>query len=199
MPGSALAYNANQITNLHGLFWGNLAIPGAAARLTIHTDGTPESVANPSAKHFGHTTEGWEMTAATTVEEQFVDEQAAAIDSVVNELSVALAANMAQTQDISGLLQYLASGFGTYATGAGFEEIRLGITNLTYMSVALIAPTKNDTTKFLVYNLYRSKNDSGLANQIRRKGLGNNPVAFKGFAITSRAITDTVGAFWKQI
>jgi hypothetical protein len=51
----------------------------------------------------------------------------------------------------------------------------------------------------MVYNLYKSKNDSGLANQIRRRGLGNNPVSFRGYAITSRAATDTVGNYWKQI
>lgn len=199
MAGSSLNFNTNQITNQYGWFWGNLAIPGASARLSLFTDGTPDASANPNAKHFGHTTEGWEMTAAAQVEEQSVDEQVAAIDSIISQLNVGLAANLAQTQDISGLLQYLASGFGTYATGSGFEEIRLGITGLSYMSVALITPTKNDATKFLIYNLYRSKNDSGLANQIKRKGLGNNPVAFKGFAITSRAATDTVGNFWKQI
>lgn len=199
MPGTALSFDAAKISNTYGWFWGNLAIPGAAARITLHTDGTPESVANPSAKHFGHTTEGWEVTAAVSTEDINVDEQVAAVDTTISNLAVALAANLVQTQDISGLLQYLASGFGTYATGAGFEEIRLGITSLSYMSTALITPTKADATKFLVYNLYRSKNDSGLANQIKRKGMGNNPVAFRAFAITSRVATDTTGNFWKSI
>jgi hypothetical protein len=200
MAGSSLAFDATKISNAYGWFWGNLAIPGAAARITLHTDGTPESVANPSAKHFGHTTAGWEVTAQASTEDIEVDEQVAAIDTVISNLAIALAADLVQTQDVSGLLQYLASGFGTYATGSGFEEIRLGITTLSYMSVALITPTKADATKFLVYNLYRSKNDTGLANQIRRKGgMGTNPVAFRGFAITSRVATDTTGNFWKSI
>lgn len=199
MAGSAYNFSATQITNQFGWFWIGLAIPGAGARITLHTDGTPESVANPSAKHLGHTTEGWEMTATTTTEDQFLDEQAAAVDSVINEAAIALAANLAQTQDISGVLQHLVSGFGTFGTAAGYEQIQLGITPLVYTPSALIFPTKADVTKFMIYNLYRSKNDSGLANQIRRRGLGNNPVSFKGYAITSRAATDTIGNFWKQI
>lgn len=199
MPGTSYNFNPLHLTNNFGWFWVGLATPGAGARITLHTDGTPESVANPSAKHLGHTTEGWDVTAATTVEDQFVDEQAAAVDSVVNQLTAALAANLAQTQDISGVLQHLVQGFGTYSTAASYEQITLGISTLVYTACALVTPTKNDATKFLVYNLYKSKNDTGLANQIRRKGLGNNPVSFKAYAITSRAAVDTTGNYWKQI
>lgn len=199
MPASPLNFNAAHITNNYGWFWVGLAIPGAGARATLFTDGTPDATANPSAKHLGHTTEGWEVTASTTTEEQSVDEQVAPVDTIISELTVALAANLAQTQDISGVLQHLVSGFGTYSTAAGYEQIQLGTTPLLYTSSALITPTKNDVTKFLVYHLYRSKNDSGIANQIRRRGLGNNPVSFRGYAVTSRAVTDTVGNFWKQI
>lgn len=199
MAGSTLNWNAAQITNQFGYFWIGLAIPGAGARITLHTDGTPESVANPNAKHLGHTSEGWEMTAAASTEDMTVDEQVAPIDTSVSDLAVALAANLVQTQDISGVLQHLVSGFGTYATAAGYEEIRLGITTIVFTACALITPTKNDATKFLVYNLYKSKNDSGLANQVRRRALGNNPVAFRGYGITSRAATDTVGNVFKLI
>jgi hypothetical protein len=199
MPGTALSFDTTQLTNNYGWFWVGLAIPAGAARLTIHTDGTPESVANPTAVHLGHTTEGWEMTATASTEDQTVDEQVVPVDTVITEVPIALAANLAQTQDISGVLQHLVSGFGTYATAAGYEQITIGITPLTYTSSALIFPSKADVTKFVIYNLYRSKNDSGLANQIRRRGLGNNPVSFRGYAISSRASTDTTGNFWKQI
>ena len=199
MAGSVLHFDSTKITNAYGWFWVGLAIPGAAARITLHTDGTPESVANPSAKHLGHTTEGWEMTAAATSEDLVVDEQVAPIDTAVTALNVALAANLVQTTDVSGVLQYLAQGFGTYATAAGYEQMQLGITPITFTAVALIFPTKADATKFVVYNLYKSKNDSGLANQVRRRVMGNNPVAFRGYGITSRAATDTTGNLWQQI
>lgn len=202
MPASTLNYTPTLLTNagIFGAFWVGLAIPGAGARITLFTDGTPDSTANPSAKHLGHTTEGWEMTATAGTEDQNVDETVAPVDTVITDLSVALAANLAQTQDVTGVLQHLVSGFGTYGTAAGYEQIQLGTpASIIYTPSALIFPTKADATKFMIYNLYKSKNDSGLANQIRRKGLGNNPVSFKGFAITSRALTDQLGNFWKMI
>lgn len=199
MPASPLNFNAAKVTNGYGWFWIGLAIPGAGSRITLFTDGTPDATANPSAKHLGHTTEGWEMSATASTEDLNVDEQVAAIDTSITELVVALAANLAQTQDISGTLQHLVSGFGTYGTAAGYEQIQGGITTITYTASALITPTKNDPTKFLIYNLYKSKNDSGLANQVRRRGLGSNPVSFRGYAITSRAATDTTFNFWAQI
>lgn len=199
MAGSTLNFTTTKITNQYGWFWVGLAIPGAGSRITLHTDGTPESVANPSAKHLGHTTEGWEVRAVVSTENQTFDELVIPVDSVINDLDAALAANLGQTQDVSGVLQHLVSGFGTYGTAAGYEQIQLGTTALVYTASALITPSKADATKFMVYNLYRSKNDSGLANQVRRRGLGNNPVVFKGYGISSRAATDTVGNYWLQI
>lgn len=201
MPGTALNYSTTLLTNagIIAQFWYGLAIPGAGARLTLHTDGTPESVANPTAKHLGHTTEGWEFSAKAETEDQSVDELVTPVDTILTNLNVAIAANLAQTQDFS-VLQLLASGFGTFGTAAGYEQIQMGTpSGLVYASVALIIPTKADVTKFQIYNLYRSKNDSGIANQIKRKGMGNNPVSFRGFAISSRAATDQVGNVWKQI
>ena len=199
MPASSLNFSTTKITNQYGWFWVGLAIPGAGARITLFTDGTPDSIANPTAKHVGHTDVGWEMKAAVSATDQAVDELLVPIDSVVDTLDVALSANLVQTQDVSGVLQHLVSGFGTYGTAAGYEQIQLGITSRVYTASALIFPSKNDATKYMVYNLYRSLNDSGLANQIKRRGLGNNPVAFKGYGITSRAATDQVGNFWLQI
>jgi len=199
MAGTALNFDATKISSGYGWFWVGLATPGAGSRISLFTDGTPDATANPSAKHLGHTTDGWEMTAKKTAEDLTLDEVVVPIDTVVTALDVGLAANLAQTQDVTGVLQHLVSGFGTYSTAAGYEQITLGITTIAYLGVALIFPTKADAAKFMIYNLYRAVNDSGLANQIKRKGLGNNPVAFKGYGITSRAAVDQCGAFWKQI
>lgn len=202
MAGTATNYTATLLTNagIFAAFWVGLATPGAGSRISLFTDGTPDATANPSAKHLGHTTEGWEMSAKADTEDQSVDEVVSPVDTIISNLTVALAANMAQTQDVTGVLQHLISGFGTYGTAAGYEQVQLGTpSSLIYTACALIFPTKADPTKFMIYNLYRSKNDAGLANQIKRKGMGNNPVSFRGYAITSRTATDQVGNFWKQI
>ena|SRR5688572_32841627 len=199
MAGSTLNFDANKITLNYGWFWWDVAVPSAGARITLHTDLTPESVANPNAKHLGHTEEGWNFEAKADREDSFADEQAAPIDTAITQLQASLTASLIQTQDISGTLRYLTQGFGSYSTAAGYEQITGGIIPIVYGAVALIAPTKTDPTKAIIYNLYKSLNDSGLANQVRRKTKGNNPVAFRGFAITSRAAADQVFNVWKQI
>lgn len=199
MPASPLHFDSTLLTLTYGWFWFDVAVPAGGARLTLFTDLTPDATANPNAKHLGHTDEGWEMTAQASREGQTVDESAAEVDTAISGLEVGLAANLVQTQDISGTLRHLAQGFGSYSTAAGYEQITLGIIPIVFSSVALIFPQRADVTKAMVYQLYKSLNDSGLANQIRRKTKGNNPVAFKGFAVTSRAATDQVGNLWKQI
>lgn len=200
MAGSTLNFDPTKVSlGNFGWFWWDVAIPSAGARITLHTDLTPESVANPNAKHLGHTEEGWTFEAKTERENAFVDEAVPPIDSVVTQLSAMLSAALAQTQDISGVLRYLTQGFGSYSTAAGYEQITGGTIALAYGAVALIAPQKADPTKAIVYNLYKALNNTGLANQIRRRPKGTNPVAFEGFAITSRAAADTTFNVWKQI
>lgn len=199
MPGTALHFDSSLIGLNYGWGWWDVAVPAAAARITLHTDLTPESVANPNAKHLGHTEEGWEFIARAEREDQIVDEQAAPVDTAISQLEATLTASLVQVQDISGTLRYLTQGFGSYSTAAGYEQITGGIIPIAYGAFALIAPLKADPTKAIVYNLYKSLNDSGLAAQIRRRTKGNNPVAFRGFAITSRAAADTTFNVWKQI
>ncbi len=52
MAGTATDWNAAAIAVTKGQLWANLAIPAAGARLTVATDGTPDAIANPNAKHF---------------------------------------------------------------------------------------------------------------------------------------------------
>jgi hypothetical protein len=199
MAGTATDFDVNHITNQFGYAWANVAVPGANARITLHTDGTPDATANPSADHLGYTTEGWEATATTETEDLFVDESAAPIKSTVSSLNASLAASLAQTTDHSGVLQHIVQGFGTYGTAAGYEQIQIGLIAIVYIPIALIWPTEADATKFVVFNLYSAKNNSGLANQIGRTRLGSNPVAFTGRAVSGRASADSVGNYWKQI
>ena len=198
MAGSTLNFNS-LFTLTYGWFWLNLAIPGAGARITLHTDGTPESVANPSAKHLGHTTEGWELKAVPSSEKAFFDESIVAIKTVPGTMEASIAGNLGQTIDLSAVLQYIVQGFGTYSTAAGYEQITIGTIPIVYTASALIWPLENDATKFGVYNLYRSINNAGLANQVKRRAVGSNPVVFEGFAVTSRAVADQVGKYWKTI
>ena len=58
MAGTAKTYTSSQIILGPADVWLSVAVPSASARMTLHTDGTPDSAANPSAVHLGMTAAG---------------------------------------------------------------------------------------------------------------------------------------------
>lgn len=201
MAGTATRYDSTLIqAGSPGQLWAGLAIPGAAARITLDTDGTPDATANPSAVHLGMTREGSTMAITPTFENFFADEFPAPIKSRMTAVEMSISCEMLQTVDFI-TLQKIMQGWGTYATGSGFQEIRVGQTaSISYESVALIFPLEADATKFGVFNLYQAFVEGGLsAYQVSRKIMSGAQIVFKGTAITTRAATDTIGAYWKII
>lgn len=193
---TALALNPSNL-------WGSLAIPGAAARLRIHeADGTPDATANASAFHFGVTKDGVKPMIKPTYEKFFADEFRGPIVTNVNDLEMTLSGELLAVTDMLAMTHML-SGVGTYATGAlsgddaAYTELRMGIKAITYQSIALIFGLVEDTTEWGVFHIYSALNDAGLGWQQSRKAMGSVPFNFTGFEITTRAVTDTIGNYWK--
>ncbi len=180
-----------------GQLWANLAIPGAGARLTLHTDGTPESVANPNAFHLGATKSGAKLMVKPTRQDFFVDEITAPVDTIITAMESAIAAELVGVTDMD-LLELLTSGFGTLSSASGYEEISFGTKADTFTSIAHIFPTREDPTKFAVWHLYKAMNDAGLDFGSAKKEMSFTPVNFKSYAISTRAAVDQYGKYWKQ-
>lgn len=198
MAGTATAWRTANIAQNAGQLWGLLAIPGAGARITLHTDGTPESVANPTAFHYGATQEGAKLMLKPAFDKYNVDEFRAPIVTNIGDLQAGISAALVGVTDMD-VIKNLLPGQGTYATGSGFKEVRIGTIAIVYQSVAHIFPLIEDVTKFGVWNLYSALNDAGVEFAVGRKQLGFSPVNFVGYEITSRAATDTLMNYWKQI
>lgn len=178
--------------------WTGLAVPSAGNRLTLHTDGTPESVANPNAVHLGHTREGAKITIVSSLAKHFADENAAPIKSTVEATEMMIEAELLQVLD-ADVLTKITAPFGSYSTASGYKQWTVGRKALTYDSIALIFPTPADVTKFAVAHIYNGINEAGLSYSISRKGMAGTPVKFVAHALTSRAEADSVGNYWFQI
>ena len=199
MAGTATNWRATAIAQNFGQLWGLLAIPGAAARITLFSDGTPDATANPNAFHYGATKEGSKLMVKPTFDKYYVDEFRAPIVTNIGSLDAGISAELVGVTDMD-VIKNLLIGVGTYATTASsFKEVRFGSTALTYQSAALIFPLIEDTTKYGIFNLYSALNDAGVEFAVGRKQLGFTPISLVGYEITTRAITDTVGNYWKQI
>lgn len=199
MAGTATSWKTNAIALNAGQLWGSLAIPGAAARITLFSDGTPDATANTTAFHYGATKSGSKVTIKSSQTKFYVDEFRGPIVTNIDQVDMSLAGEVVGVTDMD-LMTNLLPGVGTYATTAStFKEIRIGVKAIAYQSFALIFPLIEDVTKYGIVNIYSGLNDVGVEWTQSRKELGFTPFSIIGYEITTRVITDTIGCYWKQI
>ena len=199
MAGTAPSWRTTALAQNAGQLWGSLAIPGAAARITLDTDGTPDASANATAFHYGATKAGSKLMIKSTQTKFYVDEFRGPIVTNIDSIEMGISAELVAVTDMD-VITKLLPGVGTYATTASsFKEVRVGIKAITYESIALIFPLIENTAKFGIFNIYSALNDTGVEWAQSRKELGFMPVSFVGYEITTRAATDTLGNYWKQI
>lgn len=198
MAGTATSWKTTAIAQNAGQLWRGLAIPGAGARLTLDADGTPDATANPNAKHMGATKAGAKLMIKSSMTNFNVDEFRAPIVTNIDTIQMGISAELVGITDTE-LMAYLLPGVGTRGTGSGYEQIQVGIKALAYDSVALIFPLIEDTSKYGVFHLYKALNDAGVEWAQARTELGGVPVNMVGYEITTRAATDTLGSYWKQV
>ena len=198
MPGSTISYNAQKVLTGPGRCWLDVAVPASGSRITLHTDGSPESVANPNAKHLGMTEAGSTMKVGNNMEQFQADELTSPFKSQLVGEEAAISGNMFQIEDFV-LTEKLMPG-ATKTSGSGYEMITFGgKVTVSAFSVAVIGPTSTDSTKFAVFQLYSCINFGGLEYNLTRKKPSSSPYEFRGLSVGTRPEGDQVGQFWKQV
>lgn len=198
MAGTAKSYNTAYVELGPGDIWLDVAVPGAAARVTLHTDGTPESVANPTAKHLGMTAEGAKLIYSPNLTNFESDEQTAPIitQNIGEELRIE--GTMLQVLD-STLVTKLVAG-ATFGSAAAYEQNTVGgKQTVATFTVLYVAPIYADPTKFFVVNIYKAYNAAGWQTDVSRKKMAGVPFNFFGLSISSRAAGDQLGNIWKSL
>jgi|ERR1051325_1270051 hypothetical protein len=201
MAGTALNWNTINIPRGKRVeLWAKVAVPGAGARITLATDGTPDATANPTALPLGRTVDGAEIQYATTLQNRVSDEFDAPFDSSIEMVEGIIACNIMNTLD-TDIMNLIMVGT-TKAVGTGYEELSFGgLQSVVKVSVVAIFEMPEDSTKRGVFQLYSALNNQKLAWRIRHSGnaIGSTPVAFQGYSVSSRATGDQVGKYWKQV
>lgn len=180
-----------------GQLWANLAIPGGGARLSLHSNGSPDATLNPTAVHLGATKSGAKLMIKPKYNNQFVDEFRTPVSTNISEVESAISCELVGVSDMT-LVELLTAGFGTKTVGTGYEQTTFGIKEIQFTSIAHIFPLADDPTKFGVWHLYKALNDNGLEFSVSRKELGFTPVAFRAYEIPARDAADTFGSYWRQ-
>lgn len=183
----------------YGKLYVGLAIPAAGAHVKLASDGTPDTVENPSAIHVGITEKGTKFTGKPTIQKFFGDEFPFALKEVITVVEASFTGNWLQVMDID-VLAAMTKGMGTRADGAGFQKINFGSpASFDYQSVALIFPLEADPTLFGIFHLYKAVQIAGFDLEVGKKSMASSPFTFEGTGVTTRAVTDQVGYIAKQL
>lgn len=198
MAGTTIAWRTSNVAQNYGWLWRLCAIPGAGARPTLHTDGSPDATAHPNAVHMGATKSGSKLMVKSTLDKFNVDEFRGPIITNISGVEIGISAELVGVTE-EQLMAYLLPGVGTRATASGYDYVAIGAKAIVYDCILLTFPLIEDTAKFGWFQIYSGLNDSGVEWAQSRKELGFTPVSFVGYEVTSRAVTDTLGQFGKQI
>lgn len=175
--------------------WAGLAIPAAGAYLTIGADGTPDATENPNRHLIGLTEKGATLNLQRSFTEEFYDEIKYALERTLDQIGGSIKCEAAQVLD-TDLLTLATVGMGSPLTPTGKKVWTLGEGVLSFTSIAAIAPTKNDPTKFVVFHLYKAYNKADFDVALSRTERSKLPLEFVGVAIPTRALTDTFGVLY---
>lgn len=197
MSGVARNRNANQIILGPCDVWLNVALPGNAARLSLHTDGTPLAASNPDAIHLGLTEAGVTFEYTPEIQDFTSDELTAPHLSRLISESARITGSFLQVFNWA-LLEKMTVG-GKFNTNSAYEELTFGgLSTVTTFPVALIGQDISGSSEYWVIQLYKTYNKAGFNFTVTRRDQSKAPFEFMGLAITSRTVGDQIGNFWHQ-
>lgn len=199
MAGTATNLDGQKIVLGPGYLWADVAVPSAGARITLHTDGTPDATANPNAKNLGLTKAGAVVEFGLETQDFESDELTQPHLSRIIRAPISIKAELLQIMDMTNILKYVMPG-ASYSTASGYKQMTVGgQSNITTYSFALIAPTVEDVTKFWVVQLYKAYNKAPFSFNVTRRDQAGAQIELVGLSIATRASGDQTGNFWQQI
>lgn len=195
MAGTAKNYSSTLTASGPVDIWFELAVPTAGNAPTLHTDGTPESVANPTAVHAGMLKTGGGVNINGEIQERTSDNLAAPYETRLLTVQMSILGDMLQFSAI--LLELITIGATRDASPpTGKTGITLGsISAANYTCLAAIWEQKTAGKYFtgVIYNGYQANSfELGL----NRNEDAAAEIEFKALAVGTRATEDQVGAIW---
>lgn len=195
MAGTAKNYDAAVTVSGPVDIWLENAVPGAGAAPTLHTDGTPESVANPNAVHVGMLKTGGGFNIEAELQERRSDNLNAPYEVRVLEASMVITGDMLQFD--AELLSYITPGAtidGSPPTGK--TGITIGDVTAVNSSCTMAIWERKTAGKYYNAVIYDAYQAAGFELALNRNEDGAAEVEFRSLAVSSRASVDTVGAVW---
>jgi hypothetical protein len=198
MAGTTKGYATSEIVQGPGDIWVIGTAPNdAGVRLTLASDGTPDSTAHPGSIHLGAIQSAITTTVKPKIQPISLDQYDAPFDGYVTELSAKIEAEMAQTE--SQKLQRML-GVGAYATGAGYKHVTFGgLLNVPKVCIAVISPTRANPLRFVVSILYVAVAEGGFQVSMGRAKASTYKASFVGLSDPTRTAGKQIGAVYQTL
>lgn len=169
----------------------------ATPRLTLASDGTPDSTTHPSCVHLG----AIQSAITTTVKGEMapidLDQYDAPFDNYATNLEAKIEAEMAQTE-----MQKLqrALGVGAYDTQAGYKHVTFGgLLTVPTVCLAAISAKRASPLKHVISILFKSAAVAGFQVAIGRGAASTYKLEFLGLGDPERTAGKQVGIVYETL
>jgi hypothetical protein len=202
MAATARNYDVTQIHQGPGDIWVipvTVAPTDTAVRLTLATDGSPDSVAHAGAICCGLTEGGITFAIKQKFSDISVDQFDAPVDTYVDETEASIEATLAQ-QGVALLQNAYTTGVFSAQVSPGWNQITVGGTPIVPVAcIAAISPKRTGTGLFVVSLLYQASAQGGLQALMARNKKSSHKVLFKGQSVPSRTAGKQIGVHYETI
>jgi len=198
MAGTTKSYAPTEIIQGPGDLWFIGTAPtDANVRLTLASDGTPDSTAHPGSVHLGAMSGAMTTSVKPKIAAIQLDQYDAPLDSYVAELDAKIEAEMGQSE--SSLLQR-ALGVGVYSAGSGYEQTTFGgVGTVPKGCFAVISPTRANPNQYVVSALYLGVSTGGFSLALGRAKAALYKAQFTGLSDLTRTVGKQVGVVYQTL
>lgn len=172
------------------------ALPAEGSIVTLDANGRPDSTENPSAVHMGYTEKGTVYKYKWSKVDAMDDEHTAPHDTRITGEEITVSGGWKQVAD-PALLETMSVG-GTKQAITGGNLVSFGGKKTpTAGTILVVAPMKDDPTKFIQFFILSGYNTEGVEITNTKDAENSSPFSFFALAVASR--TDGKNMGWMFI
>ncbi len=191
-------YTPAQIQRGAADLWWNVAKPASGNHvITLASDGTPDAVANPSARHLGLVDSASVFSYGPKYDLEKTDQDTAPVVAFLTEEEADIEATMKQLT-FTNVMQYCMPA-GLFSDGSK-EGVTLGQGNNIVVQpapLAIIAPSADPNYKWVVALLYQAFPASGVKLEMTRAKTAAYQIKFSGLSDLTRPNGDRIGSLYR--
>lgn len=188
MPAS-LGFSTSQFSKGPGNLFGAAGVPAADTPVTL-SSGLP-----PAGTHFGHTTEGNDITVGFEQEEVNTDEFNSPVETNITAENLTIAGTAHQIESKARLEMLFPTA--TYFDATTYDMFKWGgktsLASAAILAGLILVWPARAASEYVYFILYDAVNQNESTFKVSGKSYGTMSYVFKGRPLSGRAAGDQIG------